>query len=53
MKTIVDQLEEIKFEICDKYCKVPDDARAEHDDDPDWITESDESPCQTCPLNRI
>lgn len=40
-------LEDVKEEMCDKYCKYPESATQE------YITESDDSPCNTCPLNRL
>ena len=48
-KTVTEQIEEIKDDICNNYCKWPDvwDEEAEGCD----LTESDY--CRDCPLNRL
>ena len=48
-KTISEQFEEIKKEMCDKYCKYPNiwDEEAEGCE----LCESDV--CANCPLNRL
>lgn len=50
---ISEQIEKIVFDICDKYCKYPEAAVKEHPEDPDWLNESGESPCNSCPLNNL
>lgn len=42
--TIVEQLERIKYQICDGYCKYP--YQCEGQKELDTI-------CKSCPLNRI
>ena len=46
------ELEEIKMEMCDKYCKYPNQAPPEGKDE-DWLLEDKESPCNSCPLLRL
>ena len=46
--TIPEQLEEIKTEICDRYCKYPDNWDEEKDGE---LVDSDI--CRDCPLNRL
>ena len=48
-KTIPQQIEEIKDDICNHYCKYPDiwDEEAEGCE----LAESDH--CRNCPLNRL
>lgn len=48
--SIQEQLEQVKFEICDKYCKYPTEEG--HEDNPDWLFEEG-SPCDNCPLNKL
>ena len=47
MQTISEKIEEIKQEICDKYCKYLD----EWDEDDGDITDSEI--CRNCPLVRL
>lgn len=47
-KTISEQLERIKTEMCDSYCKWPEMQVQEGQED--WLHESEDSPCNHCPL---
>ncbi len=47
-ESISEQLEEIAAEICNKYCKYPDQWDEEKDGD---LSESDI--CRDCPLSRL
>lgn len=48
-KTITEQIEEIKDDICNNYCKYPDLW-----DEVAWGCELPESDiCRDCPLNRL
>ena len=44
------QIEDIKKDMCDNYCKMPYRYSAN-----EWeeIVYSDDSPCNNCPLNRL
>ena len=44
-KTIPEIIEEIKEQICDKYCKYPGEYK-----DPDELIEKE---CENCPLCRL
>ena len=48
--SIADQIEDIKEDMCDNYCKMPYKYSSN-----EWaeIAYSDESPCLHCPLNRL
>nr|DAY93733.1 MAG TPA: hypothetical protein [Caudoviricetes sp.] len=46
-KTVSDILEEVKQEMCDYYCKYPTQVGSRED------LFADDSPCMTCPLNKI
>lgn len=46
-KTISEQFEEIKEQMCDHYCKYP----AEWDEDDGPLEDSEI--CATCPLTRL
>jgi hypothetical protein len=50
-KSISEQVEEIKAEICDKYCKYPDYPIPSGNDE-DWLC-VDGGPCEHCPLNKL
>ena len=50
-KSITQQIEEVKEEMCDKYCKYPEMPIPEGKDE-DWLFDSD-SPCNNCPLNKL
>ena len=52
METISKQLEKIASEICDKFCKYPDQPIPEGKE-PDWLITDPESPCNNCPLMKI
>ncbi len=51
-KTISQQFEDIIQEMCDKYCKWPCEPIPEGKGE-DWLIEDPESPCNSCPLNRL
>ena len=51
-KTISQELEKIHNQMCDSYCKYPS-MKPPEGKDSDWLTEDDDSPCVTCPLNRL
>ena len=48
--SISEQIEDIKNDMCDNYCKMPYKYSAS---EWDLIAYSDESPCLHCPLNRL
>lgn len=48
MKTIIEQIEEIKEEMCSKYCHYPYIWDEETDGE---LSESEH--CANCPLNRL
>ncbi len=52
MKSISEQLEAVKSEMCDKYCKWPEQPIPEGKDG-DWLICDDDSPCIKCPLNKL
>lgn len=52
METIAQQIEAICSDICDNYCKYPEEAKKAGKDE-NWLTESEDSPCWNCPLNKI
>lgn len=43
-------IESVAGEICDKYCKYPEQYAPEEWDE---LAFSDESPCITCPISRL
>lgn len=49
---VTDILEEVIEEMCDKYCHFPSDPIPEGKDE-DWLTTDENSPCYTCPLNKL
>lgn len=48
-KTICDMFEDIKEEMCDKYCKFPE--KFDCDDEEQY--EAFNEICANCPLNRL
>lgn len=48
-KTITAQIEEIKDDICNHYCKWPD----LYDEEEEGCDLSESDCCQNCPLNRL
>ena len=49
-KTVSQIIEEVKTEICDKYCRYP----TMYDmDDEDQYNEMIEKVCSNCPLDRL
>lgn len=51
-KSITEQIEEVCEEICNHYCKYPYEPIPEGKDE-DWLCCDPDSPCQSCPLNRL
>ena len=51
-KKVTDILEEVIEEMCDKYCHFPSDPVPEGKEE-DWLTTDENSPCYTCPLNKL
>lgn len=49
MKSISEQIEEIKNDICQHYCKYPDI----WDEETEEMELIDSDTCQNCPLNRL
>ena len=47
-RTIVQQLDDIAREICDKYCKWPEQWDEEREGVEIYV-----GPCKDCPLNRL
>ena len=47
-KSVRDIIDEVKNDVCDKLCKYP----MEEGHEEDWLYK-DNSPCMTCPLNRL
>ena len=48
-KTIHSLLDGIVAQICDKYCRYP----IEEGHGPEWLTDSEDSPCNSCPLTTL
>ena len=48
-KTIIAQIEEIKYDICNHYCKYPDI----YDEEVEGCDLSESDHCRNCPLNRL
>ena len=48
-KTIPEQIEEIKDDICNDYCKYPDI----WDEDKEGCELAESDHCRNCPLNRL
>ena len=51
-KSITEIIEEVKSEMCDKFCKYPDQPIPEGKTE-DWMYCDEDSPCNDCPLNRF
>ena len=49
MKTIPEQIEEIKYDMCQNYCKFPDT----WDETAEGMELPESEHCQNCPLNRL
>ena len=47
------ELEKVKEEICDIYCKYPSEYLAEYNDPDDANTAMLEEVCRNCPLERL
>ncbi len=47
-KSVRDIIDEVKRDVCNKICKYP----MEEGHEKDWLYK-DNSPCMTCPLNRL
>ena len=50
-KSITEQIEEAKSQMCDDYCIYPKQPIPEGKTD-NWLFE-DDSPCVNCPLNNL
>lgn len=48
-RTITEQIEEIKDDICNNYCKYPDI----YDEETEGCDLSESDHCRNCPLNRL
>ena len=48
-KTITAQFEEIKYDICNNYCKYP----LIYDEEAEGCELSESDHCRNCPLNRL
>ena len=51
-KTLTEQLEEVKEEMCTNYCKYPNQPIPAGKTE-DWLFDDDDSPCNKCPLNKL
>lgn len=51
-KKVTDILEEVIEAMCDRYCHFPSDPVSEGKDE-DWLSFDSDSPCNTCPLNKL
>lgn len=51
-KSITAVLEQTKEEMCNNYCKYPNQPAPDGKTE-DWLYEDDDSPCQSCPLNKL
>lgn len=52
MKSISEQLEEVKNKMCDQYCRFPSMDPPEGKD-ADWLICDEYSPCNNCSLNQL
>ena len=50
-KTISQMLEDIRYDMCEEYCRYTHTEPPEGKDN-NWLYENG-SPCETCPLNRL
>lgn len=50
--TLTDYIEKVKEEMCDGYCKYPNQEPPAGKDE-DWLYEDADSPCSNCPLNKL
>ena len=51
-QTVAQIMEEVIEEMCDHYCKWPNEPIPEGKSE-DWLINDDDSPCNDCPLNRL
>jgi hypothetical protein len=51
--TVTQQLEKIKEDICDNYCKYPEKYLEEIKNPDEAMTEMYERVCENCPLNKL
>ena len=49
---ILGSVENMKSAMCDGYCKYPSQEVPEGKTE-DWLIEDDDSPCLTCPMNKL
>lgn len=47
------ELEEIKADICDNYCKYPEQYWLEYEDSVEAHEQMLREQCEECPLNRL
>jgi hypothetical protein len=48
---ILGSVENLKSDMCDRYCKYP--SHVPEGKTEDWLIEDDDSPCLTCPMNKL
>lgn len=51
--SISEQIEQIKTEMCDYYCKYPKEARLKFDDGEEAMEWLQKEYCDECPLGRL
>lgn len=51
--TITEQIENVKEQICDKYCKFPELSEQTIDDPDEAFEWLQHNHCNDCPLNRL
>ena len=52
-KGIVEQLQEIAYKMCDRYCKYPDIYHSQYEDDDEGTEALYREQCKKCPLNKM
>lgn len=53
METITKQIEKIKEDICDNYCKFHEQYQFTDPDDEEAFEQMLRSHCESCPLNKL
>lgn len=53
MKHITEMLGEICCNMCDNYCKYPEQYEANYDDPDEAMDKLVEEKCNDCPINKI
>ena len=51
-KTVAQVMEKVVKDMCDRYCKWPNEPIPEGKSE-DWLLNDDDSPCNDCTLNRL